>query len=437
MLSWALLALASQSIDRTEHFWPNATRTHQFLTGSVKEYSMRAQSDYLTRGLYALSPGDYVNIVFRDPDGFIIVSEPAGGYYINVAADCTNAGDQRCRWYHTTTTQRYFLTGSAMSVGQITALTAGTFQLTVGYFTSRCCELVVALANGSWNVRWDVSAQASGCFVHTARLGTLVIDNTYIPGNKQSIRAYDFHSFRFEIETGAPGTVIEASDGIGALVLNNKNGNNIFRFSFGLEIADFSSVYMDLDYLPESIARRLSLPSWMTGEADGYLFQTLAIGGCVGIVCDEEQTSFGGNSGGVPTKSDGDPIYEDLVPITAVVTIAITIIILMGVVMAVMIFLWRKCRAFLRRREQLLEDGPTEEWNEEDTESIAYPPMPAIATGPEISDPYAVGKSGEGSELRPAAGFDPPVSQVSPYGGVPITFPIDSGREALTPAWPV
>jgi hypothetical protein len=407
--------------------------------GSIREYGMRAQAEYLTRGRYVLAPGDYINIAFSGPDGFVVVSEPAGAYYVNVAADCADAAERRCRWYHTTIMHGYFLTGSAVAIGQITALTAGTFQLTVGYFNARCCEEVLARANGTWPVRWDVAPRASSCFVHTARTGALTMRDVHV-GSDQSIRAYDFHSFQRKVKAPAPGIVFQEADGVGAFVLNNKEGSDSYQFSFGLALSDPDAAALDLDYLPASIATRLPLPSVMAGERHGYGFQTFAGGACMGVVCSEERTSFGGNTGGIPSTSDGDPVYEDLAPIATILTIAITMILLLAFVMTLLIFFWRRCRALMMRRNELpAEESALEDLNDEDEPPLAYPPAPpGFSEAPEISDPYAVAKFGRDSaHATPfilARGFDPPGQTPSARA---VTSPNEGWPGASAPAWPL
>jgi hypothetical protein len=363
-----------------------------------------------------MDPGDYVNIKFEHSLGFLIVSGPSGEYYVNVASGCDSATDLQCHWRHTTRTGGYFVMGGSDALAQVTAITSGIFQLTVGYFRGGCCESVMAFANETRTVQsWGVTGGAAACFVHTARTGTLRLSDLVL-GDSQTIRTYNFNSFRERIETNG---VVPENAGIGAFMLDNRESRGMFSFGFRVDLTDPDDVGYNLDYITWQATASVYIPSVFLGEAWDFAHFLMREGGCVGTVCSEEASEQRGNTGGTPSKSAGDPIYEDG---TTAATMMRIIVLVTSVTIAGSFFV-ACCVRFYRRPEpasgvapRLPEDG-------------AYGPVPLSTV--EIVDPYAI--VNPDPKPCPDTPVDP-YGQPNIYGGAPISFPV-RGWESDMPAF--
>jgi hypothetical protein len=346
---------------------PRALRAGAFAPGRIDRrapfaYAMRAQAGGLTRGLYALQPGDYVDVAFAGAFGFAVVSEPAGAFYANVAAGCGAAADARCVWHHSAAPRAYVVAGAQPALAQIVAVTAGAFQITAGYFDRLCCERIDAAANRSLDVAWDVPPGSTACFVHTARTGAMAVRRVVL-GAAQRVIGYDFHALRKAVTVSVASAIAEA-DGIGAVLFDNRRGDGIYAFSAEVRVSDPDDTRLDLGFVPLDRALRFRSPTELTGEQHGFADRPLDPGGCVGVVCPWGRTEVGGNTGGVPAESDGDPIYEDdsepeNSPIALAIAISI-LILFVGIGLFLACSCWRKSAMEEAGGEPLASDDENE-----------------------------------------------------------------------------
>jgi hypothetical protein len=358
---------------------------------------MHAQPGLLVRGRYDLDPGDYVDLTFGNPYGFLIVSEPAGVYYVNVGVGCASASSPDCVWYHSAVPGGYILTGGARSVAQVAAVTAGTFQLTIGYFGSGDCDSLDTRAVRASRINWAVPANGGACFVHGARAGTMEVYQVTV-GSDQSVLAYDFHALRKRVEISLESAVTP-DDGIGALLMDNRDGKSSYVFYFFLDVTDPADTRLELDFTTAERAWHFSRPAEAIGEEYAFANRSLAPGGCLGVVCTAQASGLPGNTGGVPSVCDGDPIYgddgrENLSFVVAVAAAAIAI--LVGIAVFLACSCWRKAM-HVRAPEEMLR------------------PLD-VRDEPPGADAYEIPE--KAAELAEIVDEDE-----SPYGGVSIEYP--------------
>jgi hypothetical protein len=372
-------------------------------------YSMRAQKGRLTRGLYALQPGDYVDVIFANPFGFVIVSDPAGFFYANVGSGCSAPSDARCVWYHSAAPRAYILAGSQAAVAQIVAVTAGLFQITVGYFDRLCCEMIDARANQSITVGWEVPPGSVACFVHTIRTGTMAV-NRVVLGDYQVIHGYDFHSLHKSVAVSATNAIGEG-DGIGALLFDNRNGKGLYVFSADVRLSDPEDTRFDLGFVPLDKALRFKNPTELVGEQYGFADRPLDPGGCIGVNCASGRSEEAGNTAGIPMTSDGDPVYEsDSGPENSSLALAIAIsilILIVGTGLFVACSCWRKSAMHA-------EDGGRE----------------TLASDEEL-EPGGAYNLPENEEIEEAPTVD---VETSVYGGASMVYAADPEPEGIEPS---
>jgi hypothetical protein len=172
-------------------------------------------------------------------------------------------------------------------------------QITVGHLSARCCESLHALANGTLAVDWPVSRGSRACLVHSARAGAIALSGLAL-GPGQSVRAYDHHA-RMRTLTMS-GEMIDDGEGIGALML--AAGESDLPFRFLVRLSDPDGAGRDFRFLP---MRRVGIwPVAMLGSDVAHF----RMGGCAGVTCEERDTGMAGNTGGIPSQSDGDPVDE-------------------------------------------------------------------------------------------------------------------------------
>jgi hypothetical protein len=385
------------------------------MQSAKRQYEMRAQVGRLTRGLYEMQAGDYVNLVFANPHGFVVVSEPAGLYYVNVGSGCTSAVSQECVWFHSALPGMYVLMGRQPAIGQVVAVSAGIFQLTIGYFDRGCCESVDGRSELQMSVIWPVSSSASACFVHTARTGALEVSRVIL-GPDQLIRGYDFHSRQKDVEVSLTGMAISGDDGIGALILDNSRSDDRSVFYYIVTVTDPADTRASIDALPFSRVRTFDLPTMAIGEEYLFANRTLHAGGCLGLFCLSGATELGGNTDGVRSTSDGDPIYEsDEEKPTASIALAVVIVLaVLGFGMLLACWWWHK--NLQTPDPELMR--PIE---------IGEEAMPPGIAAPMISDAYEIPIK---HDLSDPPEPPPSVDETdldSPYGGVPLAYPVEAG----------
>jgi hypothetical protein len=323
-----------------------------------------------------------VNIEFKDSHGFILISEPAPDYYVNVGTHCRKVTDGDCRWFHASWGLVYFASGGSESLLQVTSLGAGTFQITAGHFTSNCCESVDSRDTGRWAAEWGVSGRSLACFIHFSRTGTLGLLPTGALSKKKEIRAYDYHSLKRVLTDGADQ--IGPGEGVGAVMLNNR-ADAATTFQFQLSLTDPNGVNTYPGRVLASVARAFADPVCLYSAAGIPVVSPLHRGGCVGLTCPDGDTTTGGNIGGTPTKSDGDPIYEEGMSTILIVVIVLAVVVAL---LIIGIVIWCCCR---KRRVGAEQMPPPEERDGEMTPYTPANTFPQYGYGQAPrTDPYAV-----------------------------------------------
>jgi hypothetical protein len=132
--------------------------------------TVTASATFLSRKSFSVAKGDYVILVFPDPDGFVIASKPNPTSF-NVAQACTDPCSTTCSWFHRD--QEGILSiGSFPGVVEYYATSSGTFQLTYGYvyptdayfYSERCTEIWVNLGPTAVSSAFILDAHSVSCF---------------------------------------------------------------------------------------------------------------------------------------------------------------------------------------------------------------------------------------------------------------------------------
>jgi hypothetical protein len=411
---------------------------------AAKQFAMAAARTRILRGRYAVDAGDYVNVFFPNAHGFIVVSEPAPHCYVNVGSGCLDPASDECRWYHSPSNGSYVMVGSAASVCQVVSTGRGVLQFTIGYLDGDCCESIFGVAEGSGSLCWPVSGGTAACFIHTVTNGSLAV--TYVSiGSEQEVRGYDHHSMVERLENS--GEVIPASAGIGALMLDNSGSGSGYVFELRLVVTDWHHVGLNIGYV--DVRSRPSAPAVMLG-GESVAWEALPRGACEDAECTANETDGVGRTDGVPTASDGDPIYESdptSISSAALIAIFVGLMVVVAFVVGVSCFVCRRTR--YRRDDQL-----DAELDEHAIEIIPGAPMIQVANEqkayPDISGPppptrsyapppptYPVVPACPYPYGAPAPAAEMPEPQV-PYPGCPPTYlsagrPVDGPREWPTP----
>jgi hypothetical protein len=206
-------------------------------------------------------------------------------------------------------------------------------------------------------------------------------------GADRKVHGYDFHSLRKSVTASATDAIAE-EDGIGALLFDNLHGDGLFAFAADIQVSDPEDTRFDLGVVPLEVALRFKGPTELVGEQHGFADRPLDPGGCVGVVCEPGRTEEGGNTGGVPTVGDGDPVYEsEPGPENTSLALAIAIAILIlfvGIGLFLACTCWRKSATGVDR-EQIASD-------EESEPGGAYD-LPEKEEETEEDDPIAVERS--------------------------------------------
>jgi hypothetical protein len=406
-------------------------------SNAPKQFAMTAAPTRILRGRYVVDTGDYVNVFFSNGHGFIVVSEPAPSYYVNVGSGCQDPGSDACQWYHSPWNGPYVMTGSAGSVCQVVPTGPGVLQLTIGYLDHDCCESIFGIAEGRGSISWPVSAGTAACFIHTVTNGTMAL-NFVTVGPNQEVRGYDHHSM---IERLTSTGAIYSNPGLGALMLDNSDSSFSYVFELGLLVTDWRHIGLNIGYV--DVRFRVSAPAVMLGDlrGDTAAWETLPRGACEDSECTTNDTDGVGRTDGVPTASDGDPIYESEasgLSSAALLAIVIAVLVVGPFIVGVPCFLCRRGREVRRdaveeeldeQAIQVMSSGPTiEVGNQEKAYPGIYGPQPPTRSYvptppyPPAAYPYRYGAPAPAAEL--------PEPQV-PYPGCP---PTHLGAGQPTPA---
>jgi hypothetical protein len=272
------------------------------------------------------------------------------------------------------------------------------------------------------SVNWAVSARASACLLHTARTGALSVQRVTL-GVDQTIVGYDYHSRHKQLDISKVGVAFAETDGIGALILDNSASDARYVFYFYLEVTDPADTGLAVDLLAYERVHQFQKPTIAIGEDYEFANRTLDLGACRGVFCRSGKTQFTGNTDGVPSTCDGDPIYEpdgDEPATGAIALAAGIVVVVLGVGMVLACWWWHKNVASTNPElERRIEIG-----EEADSPAVAGPVMTKC-------DAYGVPGDDEVSRRNERLGADERTFLDSPYGGVGMAYSTEPAQAPL------
>jgi hypothetical protein len=169
----------------------------------------------LTRSKVYLNRGDWVEVKFPYPNGFLVVSEP-GSYFINAGYKASSTSAKAETWYHTLSPGIQQI-GNHVGFLQVVALTAASFEITSGYYGSLDSCQSIGLVRSDHTLQSDWPLPGLQCWIAGNQFG--YITGTNIQLHNLAIDLYaQSHLIHTLNDTHSTHT-IERELGVGAVRL--------------------------------------------------------------------------------------------------------------------------------------------------------------------------------------------------------------------------